>query len=85
MTAQVNFIPDGQYSPIDLDKFLFELEARFKQKEVMKIEQAAEFLTCSSSKIHELCRKDKIPYHRVDGIGGKLFLRSELIEYVKKH
>lgn len=85
LTAQVNFIPAGQYSPVDLDRFLFELEARFKQKEVMRIEQAAEFLSCSVSKMYELCRNDKIPSHRVDGIGGRLFLKSELLDFIKKH
>ena len=77
--------PEGQYSKVDLDRFLFELETRFKQKEVMRIEDVAAEFSCSVRKINHLCQHGKIPFHRIDGLGGKVFLRSELIDFIKKH
>jgi len=84
MTAQVQFIPETQYSKVDLDRFLFELEARFKQKEVMHCKEAAAFLGISVRQLNNLASAGKLKYHRLDGLKGKLFLRTEILEAVKK-
>lgn len=84
MTAVVNLIPDGYFSNKDLERLLIELHKVVQQKEVLRIEDAAEFLSCSVRKINHLCQHDKLPYHRIDGLSGKVFLRSELIDFIKK-
>lgn len=84
MNAQVHFVPDGQYSKIDLDRFLFELESRFKQKEVMHRKEAAAFLGISTRQLDSLCSLGSIKYHRIEGLSGKIFLRSELLDTVKR-
>lgn len=80
-------VPDDYYSfnLKNLDTFLLALERRMAAKEVMHIGDAAKFMGCSVRKINDLCQRNKIPYHRIDGLAGKLFLRSELIEFFKKH
>lgn len=76
--------PEGYFQNKDLERLLIELGRIIPQKEVLRIEDAAELMRCSVRKVNHLCQHGKIPYHRVDGLGGKIFLRSELIEWIKK-
>lgn len=85
MTAIVEMRPDFGFNGPDLDRLIEALEVRVQAREVLRIEQAAGFLSCSVRKINDMCAKGKLPYHRLEGFGGKLFLRSELIDYIKKH
>lgn len=75
----IQLVPAGQFSIKDLDKFLFELELRFKQKEVMHRKEAAAFIGVN---VRTLDRSN-IPYHTVEGLSGKLYLRSEMLEHIK--
>lgn len=52
-------IPDDYYSFSlkDLDTFIQAIERRLEAREVMRIEQAAEFLNVSMTTIHLLCKK----------------------------
>jgi excisionase family DNA binding protein len=84
MTAVIKLHPEGQYSSKDIDALIHAIETRVQAREVMRIEQAADFLSVSRRKLDDLCRSGKMPFHRIEGLGGKIFLRSELIEYVKK-
>lgn len=85
MTAVIQMRPDGQYSLRDIDKLIDAIESRVHAREVMRIEHAVEFLGVSRSQIDRMCRDGKLPFHRIEGLGGKLFLRSELLEFIKKH
>ena len=80
-------IPDDYYAHDlkDLNTLLVALRRLVEVKEVMTIEDAAAFLSCSVRKINDMCQHGKLPYHRLDGLAGKLFLRTELIEFVKRH
>jgi hypothetical protein len=82
MTTQVQMVPESQFHDKDLERLLSELRG-VVQRDVMRIEQAAAYLAVSITTLHLMCRKG-LPYHRVDGLGGKIFLRSELIDYIKK-
>jgi len=76
-------MPDEYYSAKDIDRLFVALEKRFQAREIMRIEEAAKFLSISRRKVDDLCRAGKLPYHMLDGLGGKFFLRSELIEKIK--
>jgi hypothetical protein len=82
MTAVIQMRPEGQYTNKDLEKLLIELREVIQQQEVMHSQEAAKFLGISVGKLY---RMSNIPHHRVEGIGGKLFLRSELIDFIKRH
>jgi hypothetical protein len=83
MNNQVRFIPEGQFSNNDLAAFVKELEAFYKGKEVMHRSDAAIFLGVSERTIDRLSLSGAIPYHTIQGLHGKLYLRSELIEVIK--
>lgn len=80
-----HLVPDEYYSAKDIDRLFSALEKRLEAKEVLRIDDAAKFLSCSVRKINDMCQHDKIPYHRIDGLAGKIFLRSELIDFIKKY
>lgn len=81
MTAIIQLKPEGQFINKDLERLLIELREIAHAPEVMDTQQAAAFLGISASKLY---RMDNIPSHRVPKISGKVFLRSELIDYIKK-
>lgn len=83
MTAQVEFIPNGQWSVKDLDTLILALETRVKAKEVMHAKEAAAFIGISLRKLYEI-PKEVFPFHEVPGLKGRLYLRSELIEKVRR-
>ena len=77
-------IPDDYYSfnLKDLNTLVVALKRFGESKEVMHTKEAAAFLGISVSKLY---RMKNLPYHRLEGLEGRLFLRSELIDYIKKH
>lgn len=81
MTTQVRFIPEGTFSNKDLHRLLVELSAFLDQKEVMHVKEAAAFLGISRSTLY----RTNIPYHTLEGMEGRLYLKSELIDFIKKH
>lgn len=83
-TIEPRVVADEYYSAKDIDRLFAALEKRIQAREVLRIEQAAEFLGVSRKTLDNLCRAG-MPYHRLDGLGTKLFLRSELIDYIKRH
>ena len=84
MTAVINMVPDGQWPATELDKLIHALEARILEtREVLRIEQMTEFFGVSRKTVDNMCRRG-LPFHRVPGLNGKVFLRSELIDYIKK-
>ena len=84
--AKIDFhlIPDEYYSIKDIDRLFAALEKRLEASEVMRSEQTEVFLNVSRTTLNIMCRKG-LPYHTVPGLSGKIFLRSELIDFVKKH
>jgi excisionase family DNA binding protein len=85
MTAVINMVPDGQWPATELDKLIHALETRILEThEVMRIEHAADFLRISRAQIDRMCKDGQLPFHKLEGLGGKVFLRSELIDYIKK-
>ena len=84
MTAVINMVPDGQWPATELDKLIHALEARILEtREVLRIEQMTDFFGVSRKTVDNMCRRG-LPFHRVPGLNGKVFLRSELIDYIKK-
>ena len=74
--------PDGYYSTQDIDKLIEAIERRVHAREVMRIEDALTFLNVTRSTLSRMVQAG-LPYHAVPGLGGKVFLRSELIDYIK--
>lgn len=69
----------------DIDTLIEVIEKRVPAKEVMRIEDARNFLGISVRQINHMCQQEQLPFHRLPGLGGKLFLRSELIDHIKRH
>lgn len=84
MTAVIRMEPDSPYPSQDMDRLIAAMENRLAAREVMRIEDALAFLNVTRSTLDRMVKKG-LPYHTVPGLGGKLFLRSELIDYIKKH
>lgn len=82
MTAIIQMLPEGRYSNKDLERLANELASYLSAPEVMRTKQAAVFLNIGKTKMYEM---DMIPSHRLPGISGKFYLKSELIDYIKKH
>ena len=81
-TPVIQMQPEGMFSIKDLDKFLFELERRWRSKDILHHDEAAEYLGISSSKLYRI-PKSVLPYHEVEGLKGRLYLKSELIDKIK--
>ena len=79
MTLQVHMIPEGQFQNKDLERLLQELQVIIKGKEVMNAADAAEFMGIGKTTIY----KSSVPYHKLPGIEGRFYLRSEIIQYIK--
>ncbi len=75
-------LPDGRYSNPDLEKLANELIQYVQYPDVMRSKEAAKFLGIGKTKIYQM---DRIPSHKLPGIVGKFYLKSELIEFIKKH
>lgn len=82
MKAIIQMIPDGRYSNPDLERLANELREYVSWPEVMRTKQAAQFLGIGKTKMYQM---DRIPSHQLPDIAGKFYLKSELIEYIKKH
>lgn len=79
-------VDQGPYNEQELEALIHGLEkVILARKEVMRVESAAAFLNISRAQVDRMCRDGQLPFHRLDGLGGKLFLRSELIDHIKKH
>lgn len=83
-SIEPHIVPDEYYSAKDIDRLFAALEKRIGDQEIMRIEQALDFLSVTRSTLDRMIKKG-LPYHNVPGLGGKMFLRSELIAYVKRH
>ena len=77
-------IPDDHYSYNlkDLNTLLIALERFTAQNEIMRTKEAAKFLGIGKTKMYQM---DQIPSHKLPGIAGKFYLKSELIDFIKKH
>lgn len=82
MTAVIQMKPEGRYLNADLERLANELADYLGFPEVMDTQTAARFLGISASKLYRI---DKVPSHRMPELRGKIYLKSELIEYIKKH
>lgn len=81
MTTQIHFTPEGAFSNKDLHRLLIELRAFMDHKEVMHTKEAAAFLGVSRSTLY----RTKCPYHTLEGMEGRLYLKDELIDFIRKH
>lgn len=82
MTAVIQMKAEGRYSNPDLERMANELTDYLAVPEVMDTQTAATFLGISASKLY---RMDNVPSHKVPGLKGKRYLKSELINHIKKH
>ena len=82
MTAIIQLKPEGRYSNPDLERLANELIEYVSYPEVMRTQQAAKFLGICRSKLYQM---DRVPSHKLPDIAGKFYLKSELIEFIKKH
>lgn len=82
MTVVLQMKPDGCYQDKDLERLSGELREYLEFPEVMWTDQAAKFLGISRNKLYQM---DRLPSHQIPDIIGRVYLRSELIEYIKKH
>lgn len=82
MTAVIQLKPEGRYTNADLERLANELIEYVRYPDVMRTKQAAEFLGIGKTKMYQM---DRIPSHNIPGITGKFYLKSELIEFIKKH
>ncbi len=57
--------------------------SKFEGKEILNVDEAAEFLGMTKGTLYHLTYKKKIPYYKP---GGKLirFYKSELIKWIEK-
>jgi hypothetical protein len=81
-SIEPHLVPDEYYSASDIDRLFAALEKRIVPREILLIEDALVALNCTRSTLDRMVKKG-LPYHTVPGLGGKMFLRSELIAYVK--
>ena len=81
MTAVIQMLPEGRYTSKDLERLANELIEYVKYPDVMHTKEAAAFLDVSQAQLY---RTPNIPSHKIPGI-GRVYLKSELIDYIKKH
>lgn len=81
-TAIIQMKPTGHYSNPDLERLASELRDYVTFPDVMRTKEAAKFLGIGKTKMYQM---DRIPSHQLPGISGKFYLKSELIEFIKKH
>lgn len=81
-TIEPRVIPDDHYSFSlkDLDKFIIAIERRIASKEIMHPKEAAAYLGISLATLYRL---KSIPYHKLEDLEGRLYLRSEIIEKIR--
>ena len=82
MTAVIQMLPEGRYTSKDLERLANELLEHARYPDVMRTKEAASFLGIGKTKMYQM---DCIPSHKLPGISGKFYLKSELIEYIKTH
>jgi excisionase family DNA binding protein len=85
MTPVINMVPDGQYSIKDIDALLAALESRVQAREVMHRQEAADYLGINVRTLDRMSKRGELPFHQLKGLEVRLFLRSELIAFIKKH
>lgn len=81
MTAVVQMLPEGRYASKDLERLANELIEYVRYPEVMHQQEAANFLGISYSKL----RRMDVPSHKMPKLKGRVYLKSELFDYIKKH
>jgi hypothetical protein len=81
MTHIVQLKPEGRYVSSDLERLVNEIKDLAEYPEVMHQQVAANFLGISYSKI----RRMEIPSHKLPGLVGRIYLKSELLDFIKKH
>ena len=79
---QVAMIPEGKYSQTELGTLITELERFYKGKEVMHTKEAAAFLGIGVTTLYRI-PKTSLPYHKIEGLEGRLYLRSELLHSIR--
>jgi excisionase family DNA binding protein len=80
---QIQLIPEGKFNIEDLDLFLFELERRFQAKEVMTRKEVAKYIGVSERTVDRLSNEGVLPFHRLEGLNVKLYLREEIKAAIK--
>lgn len=81
MTAVIQLNPTGRYSHQELETFVSEIRTYVeREKEVMHAKEVAAFLGVSERTVF----RSELPFHKVKGF-GRIYLRSEVIDFIKKH
>jgi hypothetical protein len=73
-------------SDSDVDKVIMALENRMQhlfEEKVLHRKDAAKFLGIGIKSLDRLASGGKVPYHRIDGLSGRVYLRSELIHLIR--
>jgi hypothetical protein len=74
-------------SQADLDRLIHAIQLRVQQvqeEQIMHRKEAAKFLGIGTRQLDKLTNASKLPYHRIEGLAAKLYLRTELLEHVKR-
>lgn len=72
--------PEGRFTNHDLELLLSEMrEFVMREKEVMHVKEVAALLGVTERTVYTT-----VPSHKVPGL-GRVYLRSEIIDYIKKH
>jgi len=70
----------------EIDKIISAVTSRamsLMSEEIMHRKEAAKFLGIGTRQLDKLTNDKKLPYHRIDGLAAKLYLRSEIIQLIK--
>lgn len=85
MAIQVQFNAQT-YAIHDLDSFIVALGDRMKNwKDVMTTKECAAYLGISVRTLERWIEADKLRYHRVPDSDIKMFIKSEVLEDIKKY
>jgi len=82
MTRIIPMRSEGRYESKDLERLVNELYEHQQHKEVMHAKEAAAFLGIGLTSLYKC--KD-IPHHTLPGLEGRIYLKDELIDFIKQH
>jgi len=79
----IRMLPTAPISNEQLESLKAHLKEALKEKEVLDINEVGEMLGIGATKMYSI-PKSVIPYHKLEGIKKRFYLRSELIDIIKK-
>lgn len=78
---QIQMAPPTPFTIQELDTLLVALESRVKAKEIMQRQDLALYLGVSLRTVD----RSTLPFHYIPGTNIKVWIRSQVLEAIKKH